>query len=193
MDVVVEGGSDEATARRVVEAAGHTVHSLRIVRGTGNLDRKIPNYVKAARRSPWVVFRDSDNACPVELRQRLMEGIPTNEMFALRIAHTMTEAWLLADRQGFAKYFKVSVDRIPTAPDAEAHAKRTLLALCLKSRSRDIREEVAFDETHPGPLFTDHLNEFAASYWDINAAAENSPSLRRAISALSALPKGPFA
>ncbi|GAA1378805.1 hypothetical protein [Luteococcus sanguinis] len=190
MDLVVEGGSDEGAARRVVEAAGHAVVRVYVVRGTGNLDRRITNYSRAARTTPWVVFRDSDNACPVELRTRLLAGIPENPRFSLRIAHTMTEAWLMADRKGFADYFKVSVGTVPADPEAEPHAKRSLLALCLKSRNRDIREEVAFDEAHPGPLFTDHLNGFATRHWDIETAAQNSPSLRRAIAALAAMPNG---
>lgn len=190
MHVVVEGPSDEGAARRIVKAAGHEVAAVRVVRGTGNLDKKIPNYAKAARHSPWVVFRDSDNECPVALRDRLLAGVPSSRLFALRIAHTMTEAWLMADQAGFASYFKVSRDSVPLAPEDMPHAKHTLLGLCLHSRSRDIREEVAADEAHPGPLFTDHLNEFATRRWNIEAAAENSPSLRRAITALNTMPKG---
>ncbi|WP_130866945.1 hypothetical protein [Acidipropionibacterium timonense] len=128
--------------------------------------------------------------CPVELRNRLFALVDDNPLFALRIAHTMTEAWLMADRQGFAEYFKVSADRVPLQPELEHHAKKTLLAVCAKSRSRDIREEVVHEETETGPLYVDHLNEFAKVHWDIKQASANSPSLCRAVRAIAAMPKG---
>lgn len=191
MRVVVEGPSDEGAARRIVEASGHVVTDLRAVGGKTKLDPKILNYARAARVEPWVVFRDSDNECPVQLRDRLLNTVAaTNQRFQLRIAHTMTEAWLMADPASFSQYFKVSRGKIPLSPESVPHAKQTLLALCLASRSRTIREEVAHDETTAGPLFTEHINEFARMHWDVGVAATNSPSLRRALAALSEMPKG---
>ena len=189
MHVVVEGDSDKAAARRVVEFAGRQVHHVTVTRGKTKLDAKLANYSRAARDQPWVVFRDSDNQCPVSLRQRLLAGIPDNPLFALRIVHTMTEAWLMADRLGFSRYFAVSSDTVPVDPEAKAHAKQTLLRLCQRSRNRDIREEVVHGQAHPGPLFVEHLTEFASRYWDVSAAAQSCPSLQRAIAALHALPK----
>lgn len=189
MHIVVEGESDAAAARRVAEFAGGCVRQVRVAGGRTRLDPKLANYSRAARDEPWVVFRDSDNRCPVELRRELLVGVPRNPLFVLRIVHTMTEAWLLADRNGFSRYFGVSLDRVPINPEAEAHAKQTLLRLCHGSRSRDIREEVAHGHTQPGPLFVEHLTEFASQHWDVSVAAESSQSLRRAIAAIRALPK----
>lgn len=103
MHVVVEGESDKATASRVVEFAGRHVLHVTVTRGKTKLDSKLANYSRAARDQPWVVFRDSDNQCPVSLRQRLLAGIPDNPLFALRIVHTMTEAWLMAGRMPTAR------------------------------------------------------------------------------------------
>lgn len=187
MYVVVEGSSDEWAARRVVEYAGRDVTQVRSTGGASRLDQKISNYSQAARQDPWVVFRDSDSRCPVELRNELLERASDNPLFALRIAHTMIEAWLMADREGFADYFRVSVDLVSPEPESLPHAKRALLSLCRHSQSRDIREEVAYDEAHPGPLFVDHLNEFARHHWDVGKAAESAPSLARAIRAIKQL------
>ncbi|MFC2640147.1 MAG: hypothetical protein ACFN04_01055 [Propionibacterium acidifaciens] len=190
MRVVVEGDSDEWAARRIVTYCGHEVTDLRAVGGKTKIDERLVKYSRAARREPWVVFRDSDGECPVDLRNGLLDGVRTGELFALRIACTMTEAWLMADRQGFAEYFHVSVDIVPNAPEELAHAKRALLGLCRRSRNRDIREEVARDDHHPGPLFVPHLNRFARTRWDVGAAARNSPSLSRAVTAIAAMPRG---
>ena len=189
MHVVVEGESDKAVARRVVEFAGRHVLHVTVTRGKTKLDSKLANYSRAARDRPWVVFRDSDNQCPVSLRQRLLAGIPDNPLFALRIVHTMTEAWLMADRLGFSRYFAVSFDTVPVDPEAKPHAKQTLLRLCQRSRSRDIREEVVHGQAHPGPLFVERLTEFASRHWNVSVAAQSCPSLQRAITALQALPK----
>lgn len=189
MHVVVEGESDKALARRVVEFAGRHVLHVTVTRGKTKLDSKLANYSRAARDQPWVVFRDSDNQCPVSLRRRLLAGIPDNPLFALRIVHTMTEAWLMADRLGFSRYFAVSFDTVPVDPEAKPHAKQTLLRLCQRSRSRDIREEVVHGQAHPGPLFVERLTEFASRHWNVSVAAQSCPSLQRAITALQALPK----
>ena len=189
MHVVVEGESDKAAARRVAEFAGRQVCHVTVTRGKTKLDSKLANYSRAARDQPWVVFRDSDNQCPVSLRRRLLAGIPDNPLFALRIVHTMTEAWLMADRLGFSRYFAVSFDTVPVDPEAKPHAKQTLLRLCQRSRSRDIREEVVHGQAHPGPLFVERLTEFASRHWNVSVAAQSCPSLQRAITALQALPK----
>ena len=189
MHVVVEGESDKAVARRVVEFAGRHVLHVTVTRGKTKLDSKLANYSRAARDQPWVVFRDSDNQCPVSLRRRLLAGIPDNPLFALRIVHTMTEAWLMADRLGFSRYFAVSFDTVPVDPEAKPHAKQTLLRLCQRSRSRDIREEVVHGQAHPGLLFVERLTEFASRHWNVSVAAQSCPSLQRAITALQALPK----
>lgn len=189
MHVVVEGESDKAAARRVVEFAGRQVRHVTVTRGKTKLDSKLANYSRAARDQPWVVFRDSDNQCPVSLRRRLLAGIPDNPLFALRIVHTMTEAWLMADRLGFSRYFAVSFDTVPVDPEAKTHAKQMLLRLCQRSRSRDIREEVVHGQAHLGPLFVERLTEFASRHWNVSIAAQSCPSLQRAITALQALPK----
>lgn len=192
MRIVVEGESDVGVAERLVTAAGHTLSApVTVTGGKTKLDPRIANYSRAARLEPWVVLRDSDNTCPVELRTSLLSGFDQEPLFALRIAHTMTEAWLMADRDGFASYFKVSVRKIPLAPEDEDHAKHTLLRLALGSRSSAIRAEVARNGTKPGQLFVHHLNTFARQHWDVEAAAQNSASLRRAVAALRAIPPSP--
>lgn len=188
INVAVEGESDRAAATAVVEAAGHSVAKLFIARGKNKLDPKIPNYYAAAKRTPWVVFRDSDDQCPVLLRRTLLARITVpNPKFELRIAHTMTEAWLLADQTGFARFFRISRDRMPREPEASAHAKQTLLNLCLKSSLRSIREDVVTSDGMTGPLYVARINEFASTQWDVESAATNSPSLARALIAIRKL------
>ncbi|QGV67977.1 hypothetical protein EGX35_01170 [Clavibacter nebraskensis] len=151
-------------------------------RGKANVDRDVAKYVQASRSAPWVVFRDTDAACPVTISQKLLpHGDIAASRFQLRLAHSMTEAWLLADRRGFATHFQVSRERIPVDPEGVAHAKREVLRLCADSRSRNVREAMVTDEGEVGPLYVSTIDAFAREHWDVGAAAESSPSLRRAI------------
>lgn len=188
ISVVVEGASDTGMAEAVIREAGGDVIRTIVKGGKTKLDPLIPKYNRAARRSPYVVFRDSDTVCPRDLKQRLMINVDdVSPLFQLRVVHTMTEGWLLSDRAGFADYFGVSRDRIPRDSESLAHPKTTLLDLCSKSSIKDIRAEVVRPDGKEGGLYTEHLNEFARSLWNVESAASNSESLERAVRAIRAL------
>ncbi|MFT4126097.1 MAG: hypothetical protein QM662_07680 [Gordonia sp. (in: high G+C Gram-positive bacteria)] len=157
--------------------------------GKNRLDLKIAKYNQAARRANWVIFRDSDGKCPVELRGKLIDAIagPVADGFCLRIAHTMTEAWLLADTDGFSAFFHVPRGKVPRNPEQLVHAKRTILRLCSAS-SRALRDGIATPDAETGPAYVSRMNEFAAEYWNVQEAARHCPSLARAIKAIRSLP-----
>jgi hypothetical protein len=189
INVVVEGESDREAAKSIVRAAGRTAAKVFIAGGKGRLDPRIPNYNQAARRSPWIVFRDSDGQCPALLRDELTATITTwSPNFALRIAHSMTEAWLLADRNGFADFFHVRIRRVPTHPESLPHAKREVLRLCADSTARTIRQDMVRPSGETGALYVTRINGFAATRWNVRVAAANSDSLSRAIRSVRGLP-----
>lgn len=189
INVVVEGESDREAAKAVARAAGRQVDKIRITGGKGQLDKRLPKYNAAARQRPWVVFRDSDAACPVELTSRLIATlIQPSPMFSLRIAHSMVEAWLIADRKGIADFIGVSTARVPRDPESLRNAKQSLLNLLMDSGNRALRRDMVTDDGKTGPLYVARLNEFAGTKWDVEVAAEVSPSLGRAIVAIEALP-----
>lgn len=191
INLVVEGASDVEVAKAVVTGANHSVNRVLVTRGKAKLDERIANYNRAAVQFPWVVFRDSDAVCPVRLREQLTQRVGEwNSKFSLRIAHSMSEAWLLADRDRFAEYFGVPASRVPAEPEALPHAKRTVLALCATSRSRAIRGDMTFGGDQVGPLYVPRINEFASTVWQPLEAAESSESLRRAIDRIRELPEG---
>lgn len=189
INIVVEGESDREAAKAVVRSVGKTVAKIVVAGGKSRLDPKIPNYNQAARRSNWVIFRDSDGKCPVGLRSELSANITRwSPRFVLRIAHSMTEAWLLADRAGFAEYFGVKVSKIPSNPEGVPHAKQEVLRLCSSSRLRAIRADMVRSSGENGPLYVQRINEFAAEKWSVHDAAMVSDSLTRAIRQIQALP-----
>jgi hypothetical protein len=188
VNVAVEGESDEGAAEAVIVCAGHELGTLTNRRGKTRLDPQIAGYVRASVFEPWVVFRDSDSECPVALRNRLLAGLAPNESkFALRVAHSMTEAWLLADTDGFAEYFSISRAILPNDPDGLLHAKHEVLRLCARSRSRQVRHDMVRGPDEPGQLYVTRINEFARTKWNVEVAAESSRSLARALDAVRRL------
>lgn len=183
INIAVEGESDREVAKAVIRAAGGEPGKVFVAGGVTRLDPKIAGYNRAAMGAPWVVFRDSDGSCPVQLVDELTARIsPLSPRFRLRIAHSMSESWLLADRQGFAAYFSVPVARVPPLPETVPHAKRKVLELCATSRSRTIKNRMTTGRAgETGPEYVVTLNDFAQKHWDVTSAAQNSPSLARAI------------
>jgi hypothetical protein len=101
----------------------------------------------------------------------------------------MSEAWLLADPQGFADYFGVKNNQVPRDPETLPNAKEVVIRLCSQSRSRLIRADMAVGY-RTGPLYVPRINEFATTRWSVEAAAQNSGSLRRALDRIRQLPTG---
>lgn len=189
INIVVEGDSDREAAKAIVAYAGREVAKVVVAGGKTQLDPKITKYNQAARQSSWIVFRDSDGKCPAQLRTKLTATITTwSPNFLLRIAHSMTEAWLLADRHGFADYFHLRVGQISIDPESLPHAKHEVLRLCESSRARVIRQDMVRSTGETGPLYVNRLNEFAATRWDVRSAADNCDSLHRAIRSIRGLP-----
>lgn len=186
--IVVEGPSDVQIGHAVARACGLDVVKVVVKKGKTNLDPDIPKYNQASKQIPWVVFRDSDSVCPVELSGQLLQPISKqSSRFVLCLAHSMSEAWLLADCDGFASYFHVAKAKIPREPELLSNAKATLLRLCSESRSREIRSGMVARSEKVGPLYVSTINHFATTTWDVDIAASRSPSLRRALERLKAI------
>lgn len=190
INVAVEGDSDRELVRKLLTVSGHAPMKIMPAGGVTRLDSKVAKYAEAARHPssiPWLVLRDSDGGCPIELRESLVR--PTNEhpRFMLRIAVTMGEAWLMGDPSTFSDFFRVRSAKIPHAPEDEAHAKRSLLAVVATSSSKAVREAMIHESNaqRPGPLYPTKLNEYARKHWNPEVAAERCPSLSRTLNRLA--------
>ncbi|MDO4899519.1 hypothetical protein [Actinomyces sp.] len=187
VSVAVEGESDVGMANALLAHVGLSRARCLVKRGAANLDKLIPGLARTTIHNPWIVFRDSDGKCPVHLREQLVGSRSHGDGFELRLACTMTEAWLLADVRGFSAYFKVPMIRLPQAPDDLPHAKRELLVLCQRHSPRSIRGDMVRPDGTTGPLYVQRINEFASRHWDVKQACVRSPSLARSVTRLAAL------
>jgi len=180
---VVEGMSDEGAADAILRACGLTTDRILSLGGAGTLDQRLLNYNRAANATGqlWLVIRDSDGHCPVIVRRQRLDPALQSPRLSFRIAHSMIEAWLMADADSFVDYFMVAAKHLPTNPENLPHAKRTLLSVVAKSKNRQMRESVVKDTSTPGPQYAIQLRNFGASYWRPDVAANRSPSLERAL------------
>jgi hypothetical protein len=81
---------------------------------------------------------DQHGCAPEIIKGWLREQPHGNLVF--RVAVREVEAWLLADRVGFAKFLDVSIDLLPQEPDEVLDPKQTLINLARRSRIRSLRE-----------------------------------------------------
>ena len=180
--VATEGVTDRAILERVCREAGASVARAYGERGKDSLDARLGGFNRAARHAPWVVLRDldTDAACAPTLARTLLPA-PARRM-ALCIAVREVEAWLLADRGGFARSFGVLQARVPMDPEGVENPKTEVVRLARGSRFREVRRDIVPPSNSGaavGPGYTGRLIEFAASRWDPQAAARRSPSLHR--------------
>lgn len=189
----VEGTSDEAVFRRLVNHAGGQIHRIQVQNGKGNLRRALPGYNAAAQHSPWLVLVDLDQdfACPAALAADWLPS-PAPQM-RLRVVVREIEAWLLGDAERFSKFFAVPRSAIPKAPEGLADAKAKVVNLARQSRRAAIRDDMVprpASGRNVGPAYTSRLIEFAADSsvgWRPAIAATSVPSLARCLARLGDL------
>jgi hypothetical protein len=79
---------------------------------------------------------------------------------------------------------------VPLAPDSEPDPKLSLVNLARRSGKREIRDALVPPADARGAKvgreYLPVMGEYVRSVWDIDAAAQRSPSLRRALAAIEA-------
>lgn len=159
--------------------------------GVGRLRTSLPRYTNVAQHlHPVLCIADTDGRCAVELLQAWLPRAA--QRLVLRLATPEAESWAMADAEGFATTLGVPAGKVPREPDGVTDAKAAVLGLARRSRIRAIRSEVvsAQDPERPGSGYNLHLCRFVRDVWRMPAAAERSPSLRRAVHRVRMLGSG---
>jgi hypothetical protein len=195
VNVLVEGVTDEAVVRRLLEHTGLHCGYVYGKNGKGALLKLLPNYNRAAHFTSWltVVDLDQDAECAPPFVQRVL-AVPSQYM-VFRVAVQAVEAWLLADAERIAAFLGIPKARIPPSPDTVPDPKALLIDLARQSRRKAIREDIVPREgsgSRVGPGYVGRLIEFVTAtehLWRPNIASEHSDSLRRCIESLQAIPQ----
>lgn len=178
----VEGPSDEAVLRRVVEHLGVALGPVYGKSGKATLLKQLHSYNQAARYQPWIVLVDLDRdaECAPPARTQWLPTTTTHMCF--RIVVREIESWLLADRETLADFLGVALSRIEATPEALDDPKATLVNLARRSRRRNIRVDMVprpESGRSEGPAYTSRLIEYAQGAWRPEIAAQHADSLQR--------------
>lgn len=179
----------EAIGMRIARHVGLVVRAAKITHGRVALERQLPQLNRAAAHRPVLVLldRDGKGECPGAEVERLVPG--RHPALHLRLAVEEADAWLLADREGFAAFLGLSPGRLPNFPERERDPKQTLLTLARKARSREKRR-IAPEPgmtARIGPEYNALLCGFVGAEWSIDRARLLAPSLDRCLAALGRL------
>ena len=155
--------------------------------GNGYLKRIIYGLNNAAKGVPFLVATDLDQYdCPPALIDDWLAH-PKHHNLLIRVAVHEAEAWVLADREGFASFLGITAARIPEDVEALAKPKETLIQLARASRKRYIRDDICplpSSTSRIGPNYNARLGGFVSQSWNPTAARVRSPSLDRTIDRL---------
>ncbi len=192
---VVEGLIDQEVARVLAREAGFLqTEFVGTLNGRGNVLKNIGNYNRSANQIPWLVLVDLDKEkCAPNLMKKYLPH-PAKKM-CFRVAVHEMEAWLLADRERFASFFKLPSDSIPDKPDLLKDPKQEVISLLASSTDRIIKKLMlprSGSGRTVGPGYSDKLIEFLVEpshSWRIREAIKHSPSLNRCFYALQKLRK----
>jgi hypothetical protein len=162
--------------------------------GASYLRRTIRAFNRSAAGAAYLVLTDLDRTdCAPDLIEnwfgcRIAEypnRCHPNMLF--RVAVRETEAWVMADRDRFARFLGIRVNSVPHRLDEVGDPKRLLLDLARRCRSRELRNDIVprpGDRRIVGPDYTGRLAGFIASSWRAEAAQTHSNSLFKAFDAL---------
>ncbi len=200
-------GEDEATRAiiyRIIEFC--QLKNVRVLgelpaRG-GQIKQQMNNFNKLSYSYPVVLLTDLDNGiCPPSLIQS-WNIVNKNPNFVINIAIDEAEAWLMADRENFSRYFQVDNDLIPYPYQTKlcGRTKKTEMefpykaSLYLTSRiipfsKSDIVKQQMLPQNGSikGKEYNAAMTPFIRKHWDINNAMNNSDSLKRMVERVRAL------
>jgi hypothetical protein len=157
--------------------------------GNGYLKKNINGFNNAARGVPYLVGTDLDRYdCPLALIADWLAHTKHHNLL-IRVAVHEAEAWVLADREGFATFLGISVAKIPEDVEALPKPKETLIQLARTSRKRHVRDDICpppHSTSKVGPNYNARLGGFVSQSWNPDVARLKSPSLNRTINRLIA-------
>jgi hypothetical protein len=190
INLAVEDDLSEAVLRQMIlqSQRNFVIGQCLKKEGFGYLKNIISGLNQAAKGTPYLVLTDLDNAqCPLAIISDWLTQ-PKHPNLLFRIAVREVEAWLLADREGFADFLGISVKLFPTDVDKIPDPKQFLISLTKRSRKRYLKEAIipSFKSTAKiGKDYNGVLTHFIQQDWQVTNAQVNSPSLQRAMNALT--------
>jgi hypothetical protein len=188
--LATEDALSEAVAERLVMDANRTLRvAVRMGRqGNGYLKQKLPELTRVANSIPVLMLTDLDKIeCPPALIANWSSSRPLPPSMLFRVAVREVEAWLLADRKGFAGFVGAPLNKLPLNPDSLDDPKQTLLGFVRRYGRREIKADMLpkpGTRSTVGLGYNQRLSRFVTEVWDPERATTCSDSLARAFKRL---------
>lgn len=156
------------------------------LKGNSYIKKNLRAFNAAAKYTPYLVLTDSDQyGCAKKMLDDWI-SFETNPNFIFRIAIREAEAWLLADRENFARFFGVARASIPVSSESIDNPKEFLLNLVRHSKYKRIKDDMLpLGNALRGAGYNDALSEFVLNHWNVEKASKSSESLARLIRRLN--------
>lgn len=192
IDILVEGPTDEAAAKKIIAACNHEFGTAYGKKGQAYLRLKAAGFnVRAKYGNPiltLVDFMDTGLDCPPEVPPNWLPE--RSEKMLVRVVVHELESWLLADAVGIARFLGISQTVIPRNPEVLTDPKQAFVNFARRSRRRKLRDAIVPPpnvSSVVGPGYVASIEEFVAHYWNVDAALERSTSLQRCVTRLKEL------
>jgi len=169
----------------------------------GEIKHKIPELNRLSSSKPVILLTDLDaTQCAPMLKNSLLANQEQNDDFIFNIAVDEAEAWLMADREGFAEYFGIPISEIPNAVPQKMGGRKPLTEmefpyksswmfthdLISKSSKEELKRQIEAQGTAAkGKEYNPAVVPFIKNAWSIDNAMQNSDSLTRMVRRLQAL------
>lgn len=190
--LAVEDPLGTALGTRLLEEAGIEVTQVLGEKGNGWLRKNARKLNQASATIPVVMLTDQDapTACPLAIIEKYLGTDERKERFILRVCVLEAESWVLADARSFSALIGCRWEAVPHEPDTIPDPKEHLVRLAAAGKNRAVRRDLVpakGSTAKVGPSYNATLREFVETRWDSGAAAQASPSLARAVTAISRL------
>lgn len=189
INLAVEDSLTESLTLKILHSTSYALRTIYNRGGYGYLKRNINGFNNAAKGIPFLVGTDLDQyECPPVLIADWLYA-PKHPNLLIRVAVREAEAWVLADRDGFAKFLGIRAVLIPPDVEALPNPKETLIGLARRSKRKNLRDDLcprAGTTSRIGPNYNGQLAHFVSETWNPHAAKLNSNSLKRTMDRLTA-------
>ncbi len=188
--LVIEDALSESVVRKIFSrsknkfAIGHSYGK----EGVGFIKKNIKGFNHAAKGTPFLILVDLDrHQCPSQLTNNWLVE-PKHHNLLFRVAVCEVESWVLAHREGFAKYLGIKTDLIPNNVDSLPDPKQFLIDLAKRAKKKTLREDIVppiSSMRKQGPNYNGALIYFIEKFWDLESAICHSHSLKRTVNVLN--------
>jgi len=206
----VEDAPSQAVLTKIVDSLNEDFGSSffgfregypRIMHGESQIRKVFPAHLAMASEGLYTLSLVDldvyDYPCPPALLRNWIGITPENPLVLplqaiLRVAVRIVEAWIMADRKKFARYFDLTESLLPVVPDNKLHLRKILFDLLWKNGSPALRKKkligmLPSQNAHIGPEYNSIMCDFVNRHWSPKRAAYNSPSLKRTMDRLHAI------